>query len=287
MKLAIIWVLALWLSGTAHARDIYGEQRAAARQLFNTQIAALQNSDGEAFARTFVTDAAAVRFPSIAIATQPPQIALAVRGWLGAKPSIVLIGQPTIGIGSNAAYVFAELAWTRPTGATERVRLTELIVGLGPDRTPQGMAMLVTRPVADKLLVGEKPATKPAKVSKGNLAARMTQPKLLLAELEGSGHTDALAVLGSAPNEHAFGQEASRRLLGKWKSLKLTLVGEPVEREDDQMMGYALGQVSMSRGGGKLPITYDVLLIGVHDMTQDGRRPWYIVSVHYGAARAP
>ena len=38
---------------------------------------------------------------------------------------------------------------------------------------------------------------------------------------------------------------------------------------------------------GKPPVTLDVLVIAVHDFTQDGARPWHVESVHYAAHTLP
>lgn len=274
-------MLAMAVARTAGAQEVIAKQRAAAKVVFDAQIAALRAGDATAFAATFIEDGAAARLPDGAIVAKRSDIAPAITAWLGGKPtSVAVAGEPSIAARPNATWITADLT-VATKARTDTLRFTEMIVGLYDDKG-SAAAVMLSRAVDDKQLVGEKAG---AKVSgdASELFARVASPKLLEKELSYSGD---IVVIGTAPTERAVGRDAARKLLHGWRDLKLTLVGAQAAHEDDQMLSYALGQVSMARAG-KLPVTLDVLVIAVHSMSQDGSRPWEVTSVHYAAHTSP
>ena len=280
----MVVALALAASRGAHAEDVNGKQLAAARAVLDAQLAALQRGDAAAFQATFVADAnePAARFPGGDAATTRAEIGAALHAWLPGKPQkLALVGQPTIQASANAAWITADLELTTSAGVAP-LRLTEMIVGLY-DYSGKANAIMISAPVADAQLAGAAPPKPPpAKIDPKDLDGRLASPRQLLKEID---YDASRVAIGSAPGEHGFGADADK-LLKSWASLKLSLVGDPIVHEDEQMMTYGMGQVSMARAG-KPPVTLDVLVIAVHDVTQDGARPWHVESVHYAAHTLP
>lgn len=265
MRCIVIGAVLFGAVGVARADE---DMEVGVKALVAEQAEALldQPTKHRAFADTFTTDGLALLGPRAASGRDAIASALADSGLRGGDLSEITAAKPTrVAIGSlddDAGYASADLAisagkkkWT--------LRLSELVVRDGDHWSAKVAQLAVV--TADKVATAwakksasqrEAPDEIPGATDDDSSLA--TSPKELGAWL---GSSNGMAVLGSAPKDVAVGSRKAKKLLAKWKKLKLAVVGKVLRVTPDNVMwGYVVANVELTAGKVKIPMRALIIL---------------------------
>ncbi len=276
MRSALVVIL-VSIAATASA-DPTQKPADAARQLLETQLAALVKHDAAALKATFDEDAVVLGV----FGDEPFKDAGDIQFAIAGSPSFTVEKTKIVSLvagGDDAALWFSadvsiiiqgQEHGARWSHKTAEFRFTELAVP-GPHGSTKTIAAVIDRPL-DKLAPRAASSGQiPSPTSAGPLAALLASATALDAAL---AKDPAVVVLGTEKAERAVGPAAAHKLLTSWSKLKLTLDGKPRELATKRC-GFAQGKVSFTVGKD----TYRMRGMVLGLPTAEGG--WKVVAVHY------
>ncbi len=194
----------------------------------------------------------------------------------GTGPLTAAPGKPVVGATADAAWIVADLIQPYelydcpPSQARchrkRPVRISELAVDTG-----KGWQVVAAH-VQSKAKGGAGTDDLPATTAPGPLTAWLADPGALDAAL---ADRPDVVVLGTEAGERAVGKKAAHKLLGSWRTLKLTIAGAPREVRQAHW-GYAAANGDWTRKPGDVVHMRATVLATSTDGTT-----WTAVVAHY------
>jgi len=264
---------------------------ARAQALLEVQRTALAAHDIDGLMRTFTATPFVLLPGATSVAADAPSAARLLRATFardevsaaaGASFSSVKI----VGIG-HGAVVSARLTveWTGGDAPTT-YRVTELLVANPDDGSLRVFAAALTMPVTAKAAVAHladadfRPVPMPGASEGARIATLLTSPpRMAKALFKDPGVT----VFGTEVAEQAFGLAPARALLGRWKSIKLTVDGGVSHGTiEESGLTWLAANVNLASGKRSLPFR---VVVFARDNPEDGS--FEVLAVHFSSAAYP
>ena len=276
---------------TATALGAPRPEVARARALLEVQRTALAAHDIDGLMRTF-SSAPFVLLPgATTVAADADTAARMLRATFARDVSSSAAdarfsGVKIVGIGQGAV-VSANLTveWTGGDAPTT-YRVTELLVAHPEDGTLSVLAAALTMPVTAKAAVAHladadyRPVPMPGATDDARIAALLTSPTRMARALY---KDPGVSVFGTEVAEQALGLAPARKLLGRWKAIKLTVDGG-VSQGSIGESGLTWMAANVNLASGKRSLPFRVVAFA-RDNPEDGS--FEVLAVHFSSAAYP
>ncbi len=252
-----------------------------AKKIVTAQIEALaDNNDlsGEAFAKTFATDAVVMASYGGTAKNELGGIQSEIRGGMHAWVQSAKLVSLVAGGDDKVVWISAEidLANTSHTGPGVKtkesytLRVTELAVSDGGKW--KVVAAMFGRP-GPASRNKYPPLAIEGTTKRGSMTKFLVDPKQVAFQLPGKD--DTVVVFGTDKSEKAVGAAAAKKLLESWKGLKLEIEGN-VREVEGPTWGFVQANISWVKPGGP-PYRLCALMIA----TKEPSQPWVFRAIQF------